>query len=339
MAAASTDHISNQATTNQIKPGTLTRKWCRNLKKTAPLVPRKSKDRNMKNAAHEEEASTKKPFRFLDLPPEQRNQVYKYCLVPGTKFHVVHEWSPHAVAGLQPQVMTCGISIDTRMIVRKSAFNPHILRTCSVIHGEATSIFYGTSVFYLEADTLSEALKLPQSILYPKPGPITYIRHISLGWRAQDSYNAAVHPILARISNAVSLETLTFDATWIECFRTPETMAKAIVTLWKQVNRAKSKNDRRGIGIDYFSIKRPDHDSLLLNKNLVPGAKKDVAVFIPEFNKALKRIVTEGLPKRPKRPKNIFGKETKASTTRGTQVTDSLQVGASLKWSFASLCR
>ncbi|SMR52554.1 unnamed protein product [Zymoseptoria tritici ST99CH_1E4] len=304
MASTAPDQVRCQtAPNNTTKTGTLTPKWRQYLKRIIPSSKNDPKDRIMKSTPPQDENHTEKPFRFLDLPPEQRNQIYKYCLVPPRRIKCASEHK----GPTQTPVSCVDSWYRMLMNIHYFPFNPHILRTCRVIHREATAMLYGLNKFYIGSRHLDQA-HLTWTILAPTHGPIKRIRHLELGPRTRKG-EVAVHPVLARVQNAVSLETLKIDFTWVDCFKTPDSMAKAMLLLKNQLNRAKRQDGMQELDIRFLSINmrtRTWVDRRFEDKwDLSPGCKKDVAIFVPAFKKALKRMVTE------EQTKKIRGKKKK----------------------------
>jgi hypothetical protein len=238
------------------------------------------------------EDSTPQPFRFLALPPEQRNQIYKYCLVPGKKLGLAavgcddpdrREKVCHVEFGLW-----CMMHYDN-----SCAFNPHILRTCRAVHNEATSILYGSNNFHLGPGYLS-LVGNPENLLSYPNGPIKYLRQLEIG--RHTGHDGGMGVALDSLKNAVSLERIVVDFTWIHCFKSPETMAKAIMTLKRQLNCTKRANGRKEVSIQFFSIKERARTKKRFGRDnehykLAPGGSKDAAIFLPAFKKALKTMV------------------------------------------------
>jgi hypothetical protein len=172
---------------------------------------------------------------------------------------------------------------------RRSTIRPHILRTCHTINHEATSILYGMNHFRLGGGCLAYVHRCGH-ILSPPGGPIEHIRTLELGSRTKTG--GAVHNILARLSNASSMEVLTVDYSWLQCFRTPETMAKAFTSLLRSLNRTKRDSGREEMGLDALVIKRPARNDEFQGI-FAAGAKKDAVKFLPKFKQAMKRILVE----------------------------------------------
>lgn len=78
------------------------------------------------------------PFRFLDLPGELRNHIYRSLLHRETRQHL----------GLSIQTYTFGWCLNPCIDWRYNDLQPAILATSRTVHDEAAAIMYGTQPVY-----------------------------------------------------------------------------------------------------------------------------------------------------------------------------------------------
>ena len=98
---------------------------------------------------------TERPFRFLDMPAELRNKVYRILL---TNFEPIEMTRSHRTKGLQAEKFALAKTAKARSKVKR--YFLEILQTNKQIHNEATMIMYGMNVFKFRSEPKAGCLDL-----------------------------------------------------------------------------------------------------------------------------------------------------------------------------------
>jgi hypothetical protein len=106
-----------------------------------------------------------RPFRFLNLPPEIRNEVYSLLLSPGNKI------KPYTITWLQDQ------SAIPREDRQTPALHPNVLRISKQIYLEAATVLYERNTFEFW-HTPAPFINPVKSPFYGQFTPWTNIRHL-----------------------------------------------------------------------------------------------------------------------------------------------------------------
>ncbi|CZT23370.1 uncharacterized protein RCC_09084 [Ramularia collo-cygni] len=172
-------------------------------------------------------------FRFLDLSPELRNQIYRYCLTDSEVLAV------RSGASLNPPQRRWYILRAPPLT--QPVLSTNLLATCKKIHDEATPILYGSNTF--EVDSYETGHPLFVSWTETIAASISLVRNVRVGGITNRS--VAVEN-LRGLHAATSLQSLVVLGDFRLTFCTASTIAKALLPLMLRLHRCRKDTGLKG---------------------------------------------------------------------------------------------
>ena len=136
---------------------------------------------------------------FLDLPPEIRNEIYRYCLVIQRPFGFTSDKMP-------PLQKKGPMRVSNRPGAERDTipFAPGILQVNKEVHNEAISIFYGENIFQFQYAWVGE--KILAQIGQQNVGQLRHIEVISA-----EGKKSAISLVFTKLKKAKNLKTITLE--------------------------------------------------------------------------------------------------------------------------------